>query len=80
MDGDVARIERALRQAAGDRVLAERIDRLEIEVARVSAHLDGASVTLVPSAEALRPPVGPDPALELQRIVNGRVDPPDPVR
>jgi hypothetical protein len=76
MNGDGNRIERALRQAARDRILTARIDRLEREVARVNAHLDGASVTLIPEGVAPPAPVAPDPALELQRIVNGRSDPP----
>jgi hypothetical protein len=49
-------------------------------VARVTAHLDGASVTLLPTAGSIRPPVGPDPGSTLQRIVQRRTDPPDASR
>ena len=59
MNGDGSRIERALRLAAGDRILTARIDRLEREVARVNAHLDGASVTLIPDAVIPPAPVAP---------------------
>jgi hypothetical protein len=79
-DRDAGETQRALQQAARDRILTERVDRLELEVARVNAHLDGASVTLLPSAGAIRPPVGPDPGSALQRIVQRRTDPPEPSR
>jgi hypothetical protein len=79
-DRDASETQRALQQAARDRILTERVDRLELEVARVNAHLDGASVTLLPTAGAIRPPVGPDPGSTLQRIVQRRTDPPDASR
>ena len=79
-DRDASEAQRALQQAARDRVLTERVDRLEREVARVTAHLDGASVTLLPGAGSIRPPVGPDPGSALQRIVQRRTDPPDAPR
>jgi hypothetical protein len=52
--------------------LTERIERLERDVARMSAHLDGAAVTLARGPERIRPPTGPDLSLELQRIVAAR--------
>jgi hypothetical protein len=70
----------ALQQAARDRVLTERVDRLEREVARVTGHLDGASVTLLPNADSIRPPVGPDPGSALQRMVQRRTEPPSAPR
>ena len=79
-DRDAGETQRALQQAARDRILTERVDRLELEVARVNAHLDGASVTLLPTAGAIRPPVGPDPGSALQRNVQRRADPPEPSR
>jgi hypothetical protein len=79
-DRDASETQRALQQAARDRILTERVDRLEREVARVNAHLDGAAVTLLPTAGAIRPPVGPDPGSTLQRIVQRRTDPPEPSR
>jgi hypothetical protein len=54
------------------RVLTHRLEGVERRLARLSAALDGASVTLLPGAERLRPPVGPDPALQLQRIAGSR--------
>ena len=70
-------IERDLQRAARDRGLAERIDRLERRVARVTAHLDGAMVTVLPAAQAIRPPGRPDPSVELQQIVSRRLAPGD---
>jgi hypothetical protein len=63
--------ELQVRMRIGD--LSWGIDRLERRVARVHARLDGASVTLIPVAETVRPPAGgPDPSVELQRIVGAR--------
>jgi hypothetical protein len=78
-DVDPFRIERDLRRQARGRALAGRVDRLERVVARVNALLDGASVTLLPVAEKLRPPSGPDVSVELQRIVSRRVQGTDEV-
>jgi hypothetical protein len=67
-----AEVTRRLQAVARERALAERVGRLERDVARLGARLDGASVTLLPSAETLRPPAGPDPSLELQHLVARR--------
>ena len=61
-----------LHALARERDLVRRVDRLEGHVARLTAQLDGASVTLLPAAEMLRPPAGPDMSIELQRIAAGR--------
>jgi len=41
-----------LQARARDHALAERVDRLERDLARVHARIDGAIVTTVPRAEA----------------------------
>ena len=69
-------VEHDLQRAARDRGLAERIARLERRVARVTAHLDGAMVTVLPAAQAI-PPARPDPSVELQQIVSRRLAPGD---
>jgi hypothetical protein len=71
-EGGRASVGRDLQSRARERTLAHRIERVERRLARLSAALDGASVTLVPVAERLRPPSGPDPALQLQRIAGSR--------
>jgi hypothetical protein len=67
-----ADVTRRLQLAACEHALAERVERLELDIARLGARLDGASVTLLPSSEALRPPAGPDPSLELQQLIARR--------
>jgi hypothetical protein len=67
-----AEVTRRLQAAAREHALAERVDRLERDVARLGARLDGATVTLLPAMEVLRPPMGPDPSRELQRLVARR--------
>ena len=57
---------------ARERDLIHRIDGVERKSARLLAALDGASVTMVPGAERLRPPSGPDPGIQLQRIAASR--------
>jgi hypothetical protein len=47
-----------LQARARDHALTERVDRLERHLARVHARLDGASVTVVPRAEAAARPHG----------------------
>ena len=64
-----AEVTRRLQAVARQRALAERVDGLERDVAGLGARIDGATVTLLPSAETLRPPVGPDPSRELQQLV-----------
>ncbi|HEY6567833.1 MAG TPA: hypothetical protein VI341_09995 [Actinomycetota bacterium] len=54
------------------RALTHRLEGVERRLARLSAALDGAAVTLIQDAERLRPPAGPDPALQLQRIAGFR--------
>jgi hypothetical protein len=67
-----ADVTRRLQLVARERALAERVERLEVAVARLGARLDGASVTLLPSSEHLRLPAGPDLSIELQQMVARR--------
>lgn len=68
MTTDGERAQPDLQARARERLLTQRLDRVERRIARLSAALDGASVTLVPTAERFRPPVGPDPGRHLQRL------------
>ena len=72
VEGERAGLGRDLQTRARERVLAHRVERVERRLARLSAAIDGASVTLVLAAEHLRPPSGPDLALEFQRIATSR--------
>jgi hypothetical protein len=68
MEGERSDVERDLQTRARERLLASRLGQVERRVARLSAAIDGASVTLLEAPERMRPPSGPDMAVELQRI------------
>ena len=76
MPDDVGRgdMQRDLQVRARERTLDHRLERVERRLARLSAALDGASVTLIRGAERLRPPLAPDPSTQLQRLADERDD------